>query len=220
MGRKLKQGDLVVLKKPLHYRPWPDLFADSALQAAIKEKSIVNYVTAPRRKQFDSIPVGTVGIVQGYKNVYMLSQSSMGKFYDHLSARPVTGDQLVKSSTYSDYYYYNDKKIQHLIVLIDGKVIGFCESDGPNRFFESSVAAEARADASIRFEITVNVKNASDRDIESSINRKLKRLSKIADQTELKSIIKLNRDGTVTKKVGDVIEVIAGTSAADVAGAV
>lgn len=188
---KFRPGDLVVLKRKARYRRYPDSIYDKDLSPelydAIIGRESVRYVSYTSSRDAvraftlgDTIPEGTLGIVKGYENVFMLDSTriSLVDRVTPLSLHDLRHNVVkVENSKFKGLGFLNNEKVKHLQVLIDGRLVAFLAG---GTLFEPAEAVLARhKEVILSFQVDVTVKNVDEAGINEAASSLLARLDRI-----------------------------------------
>lgn len=178
MKQKFKDGDIVVLKRPVRVYDWPTVSGQNAdVVKRIKDVCTIKHVVLGVSSYQATHSIGTVGIVKGYSNIFMLDNET----YNDVNKLTSTYDKTlldvhaVKAKyvwNNQHYYVLNKFKKKHLIVLIDGMLVGFRNG---STLFESVTENFSRA---LRANVSLNVEATLENVTESEIAKHVKKISR------------------------------------------
>lgn len=199
--KKFNVGDLVVLKKGVKVEPYPSLeifyYRQDIKQKALDEIALhsnVKHVVRRVKSYNPNIQPGTVGLIQGYSNVFMLEYDRISnEIYEKLSY--AKKQQVLRAG--SDIYL-NRSGRQHMHVLIDERLIAF--KPGAKLFEPASDALLRYENVDVRVESSIRLHRANDTDVKNQLSSRLRQLRAIFDDSRVVQIECIHRDGTVEKK--------------------
>lgn len=192
--RKFEVGDLIVLKKDALVESHPANPQDALGKEVLRRTHIRNVVRnlgsfGRRRRNADVLAAGTVGVVKGFENVYMLE-------YKMRSAAnlPVMSDYFISNN----YAIVNMKMRKHLHVLINGRLIAF--APGGKLFEKADVELSKYKNVFVKFEGVIELENIANTDLKLKVQHALSRLSTLSKSVKVTSLECVHRDGTLETK--------------------
>lgn len=209
-GRKFKEGDLVVVRKPMTVHRYPD----DRFDARHATRECIEKIRAKEPMRFYGLPfngpsrgmlafgrgpqtwidAGRTGVVKGYANVYMLDSTTRNPSEN---SRKYDRDSLLFFETKdSQVRLYNRHRRTFLIVLIEGMLVAVVNSA---ELFEHNETTLARHnDVTVKLNLKLNLKNIDPEKLQPKIDKKIAALAAMGYDVELDRVTTFDEKGQIT----------------------
>lgn len=205
---KFKQHAVIVNNRDLAIVNYPDMYGTRKDKSGNTFINIIQDKTNVRAfchglkygSRSQTLYAGTVAVVLRHENVFMLDRLKNNRVGVRRKPDLESAD--------GSWKYFNDYSKKHMLVLIDNIIIAV--KSNALKYFEPVDNALERRDVIIKLESEINLKNASDKDIEEIKQLLLRRKYKghtlqskiVSVETVTKPIVESNdtlNDNTVEK---------------------
>lgn len=196
MKRKFSVGDMVVVKKAFSVVDYPGKSYSDTLRNEIMSKTTIRRVGSYWASSPTSVLVkpGTVGIVKGYQNVFLLSHRYLSE-RSYQALAPAKKKDVIIDEKYNKQYLLNLSGKKHMLVLIEDQLVAI---ENAARYFESSSDALRRfSEVTIKFGGEIKLKNASLAEIDKRIGGKLRQLRSFLDKSSILEEVFKDRHGII-----------------------